>query len=295
MMPNPKKLSHKNPPQTQPATSSQLASTHGESGFPGKNVLFSIDRTFSASSEFYEDSDDQVTLQLKQYKSKEARRREFFEGAEKETNVGPSGFGDIEGNVIGQVDEFPFGQEEDDDDDEEEEDDDEADNIDDDENFEKQQHVHNKGDASSNDHHFHLTNSHTNNDSSSNNEDINNDADVKSGGGGRVHRKKSILRHVHEAKASGGGGGVSINSFNGSAASSSIISDGKMGSSMNGSFNSQFYNNFYSRAARRNDFQRYTRGPYAPLDRCNSTSASSAHSSTLTTHYYPGKKKCSYL
>lgn len=102
-----------------------------------------------------------------------------------------------------------------------------------------------------------------------------------------VHRKKSILRHAHDQRdkvCSSNSG----NSFNGSACGSSIISDGKMGSSMmNSSFNnSQFYNNFYSRAEKRNDFQRYTRGPYAPLDRCNSNSTANSTKIQFP-NYYP--------
>ncbi|CAL8110033.1 unnamed protein product [Orchesella dallaii] len=80
---------------------------------------------------------------------------------------------------------------------------------------------------------------------------------------------------------------------------SSMISDGKFGS-VSSSFSSAAAAAIASGysgggGANNNDifnerlerFQRYTRGPYAPLDRCNSTSVSSAHSSTITQHYYP--------
>jgi len=40
-------------------------------------------------------------------------------------------------------------------------------------------------------------------------------------------------------------------------------------------------------AAPPENLQRYFRGPYAPLDRCNSSSAASNTSSTITQHYYP--------
>lgn len=94
---------------------------------------------------------------------------------------------------------------------------------------------------------------------------------------------------------------------------SSIISDGRFGSvnSVSSSFNSAAAaaistssGNKFGRGIHINGggvvggnndilnerlerFHRYTRGPYAPLDRCNSTSVSSAHSSTITQHYYP--------
>lgn len=99
---------------------------------------------------------------------------------------------------------------------------------------------------------------------------------------------------------------------NAGALRSSIISDGRFGSlnSVSSSFNSAAaaaIGSSFSGSSRfgagalangghnSNDilnerlerFQRYTRGPYAPLDRCNSTSVSSAHSSTITQHYYP--------
>lgn len=60
----------------------------------------------------------------------------------------------------------------------------------------------------------------------------------------------------------------------------------KIGAGINNkSYNNNTNNDILNERLER--FHRYTRGPYAPLDRCNSTSVSSAHSSTITQHYYP--------
>jgi hypothetical protein len=240
-----------------------------------KLTPFSIDRTFSASSDcdFYDDEEEEAAVKVNPYKTSRIEYYEQLDHNERELGLPSggmmpiSGLVDIEGNIIGNVNKFPsFDQEEND---EEEEEDENYDEENGDMNMSSIEHQntpnhHHKGDD----------------DNDINNDDV--DINVNKGRSG-AHRKKSILRHTHDPTSAS-----NANSFNGNVGGSSIISDGKMmGSSMSGSFNSQFYNNFYSRAARRNDFQRYTRGPYAPLDRCNSTSASSNATLTITQHYYP--------
>jgi hypothetical protein len=237
---------------------------------------------------------------------------ECFDFEDAEISVGlpsdlPSGMVDIEGNIIGNANDVRFGQDDDDDD--------EDDSFCDENPPHRHTKIKNKLSTTNiidNEHSstnsgavdllpsssrepYDSSRSYNNNNvpsSLSDNciedgpSDSHSSIIMGSSAGTNPSRKKSILSNRNRSRFTRSGGGVSMNSFKGSAGGSSIISDGKMGS-MNGSFNSQFYNNFYTRAARRNDFQRYTRGPYAPLDRCNSTSASSANSSTIFQHYYP--------
>lgn len=132
---------------------------------------------------------------------------------------------------------------------------------------------------------------------------------------------ESAAARREEDGATGTGGSSRRDGFrkgNNGALKSSIISDGRFGSvnSISSSFNSAAaaaISSSYGGAGSSSDskfgggihatggpaggndvlnerlerFHRYTRGPYAPLDRCNSTSVSSAHSSTITQHYYP--------
>lgn len=122
--------------------------------------------------------------------------------------------------------------------------------------------------------------------------------------------------HINGHSAAQQENGANNNNNNTGLMRSSVISDGRFGSvkSVSSSFNSaaaaacgggggggggsaKFGMGIMATGAPNNNndilnerlerFHRYTRGPYAPLDRCNSTSVSSAHSSTITQHYYP--------